>query len=259
MRILFVGDVVGKPGRRAIARLLPDLISDNDVDLVIANGENAAGGYGLTGELIEELKGLGIDCITSGNHLWDRRQIESLLETEERVLRPANYPPGTPGRGWGIFTARDGTEVGVLNLMGRVFMRSIDCPFRSADQELALLSQRVRVTVVDFHAEATSEKVAIGWYLDGRVSAVVGTHTHIQTSDARILPEGTAYITDVGMTGPFDSVIGMKKEQALRRFLTQLPSRFEVASQDVRLNGLLISLSAETGLAERVEAIDMPI
>ncbi|KPK66475.1 metallophosphoesterase [candidate division TA06 bacterium SM1_40] len=259
MRVLFVGDIVGKPGRKAVARLLPDLISEQGVDLVIANGENAAGGYGLTGQVIEELVHLGIDCITSGNHLWDRREIVSLLDTEERVLRPANYPPGTPGRGWGIFTGRSGIRVGVVNLMGRVFMRDLDCPFRTADQVLEKLTGSVQLTIVDFHAEATSEKMAMGWYLDGRVSAVVGTHTHIQTCDAQILSRGTGYITDVGMTGPFDSVIGMKKELALRRFLTQLPTRFEVASSDVRLNGLLLSLSEETGLAERVELLDIAL
>jgi metallophosphoesterase (TIGR00282 family) len=259
VKLLFIGDVVGKPGRRAVAAFLPDLISEHDVELVVANGENAAGGYGLTGTVIEELTDLGIDCITTGNHLWDRREVMSILEKEQRVLRPANYPPGVPGLGWNIFTGRHGTQVAVLNLMGRVFMKDIDCPFRTADAELERLSSRASVIIVDFHAEATSEKMAMGWYLDGRVSAVVGTHTHIQTSDARILTGGTAYITDVGMTGPFDSVIGMRKELALKRFLTQLPARFDVASSDVRLNGLLLDIAPDTGLAEKVESLDLAL
>jgi metallophosphoesterase (TIGR00282 family) len=242
VNILFVADVVGKPGRRAIAGIVPSLIAKYHLKLCIANGENAAGGFGLTEGVVRELCKNGVDVITSGNHLWDKREILSLLDQESCLLRPANYPPQVPGCGGAVFQTHHGVPVGVLNLQGRVFMTSTDCPFRVADRELEILREHTKVIIVDVHAEATSEKMAVGWYLDGRVSAVIGTHTHVQTADERILPGGTAYITDAGMTGPHDSVIGIKKKPVLDRFLTQLPSRFETATGDVKLCGVIVDV-----------------
>ncbi|MEW6335280.1 MAG: TIGR00282 family metallophosphoesterase, partial [Thermodesulfobacteriota bacterium] len=212
MKILFIGDIVGKPGRRAVRELLPGIVEDHRIDLVIANCENAAAGFGVTGEVIEELQDCRIDVLTSGNHIWDKKEILEIIEGCDRLLRPANYPAGAPGRGCLVMTAPGGLRVGVINLAGRVFMHPLDCPFRTADREIGTLKSRADVIIVDMHAEATSEKIAMGWYLDGRVGAVVGTHTHVQTADERILPGGTGYITDAGMTGPFDSVIGIRRE-----------------------------------------------
>src|SRR5436190_21607255 len=232
MNILFVGDVVGSPGRRALDRALSPLIDRKKVDFTIVNVENAAGGFGLTLELFEELSKLPIDVFSSGNHIWDKKEIYAALDSSDRLLRPANYPPGNPGRGSTVQSTASGVPVGVLNLQGQVFMPAhADSPFRVADEELARAGD-VKVIFVDMHAEATSEKAAIGWYLDGRVSAVVGTHTHIPTADETILPGGTAYQTDAGMTGPFMSVIGAMKEIAIRRFLTQIPDKLEPASLD---------------------------
>jgi len=257
MNILFIADIVGRPGRRAISGLLPDVIEKHDVHVCVANGENAAGGFGLTETIVRELHQCGVDVITSGNHLWDRKEIIPLLDEDPFLLRPANYPPEVPGCGTAIFEPPGGPPVGVLNLQGRVFISPIDCPFRVADRELGYLKERTRIILVDVHAEATSEKIALGWYLDGRVSAVVGTHTHVQTADERILPGGTAYITDAGMTGPHDSIIGVKKKAVLERFLTQLPTHFETATSDVRLCGVLIKVDQDSGRAIEIDRINI--
>ncbi len=256
MRILFVGDVVGRQGRRVLATRLSGLRRAHGVDVVIANGENSAGGMGLTPEAATELFAAGVDALTGGNHIWHHREAYDLLDSEPRVLRPANYPPGVPGRGAAVVKTPSGHQIGVLNLQGRVFMQEIDDPFRTGRQQAAVLRGAVPVVIVDFHAEATSEKVAMGWYLDGRVSAVIGTHTHVQTADERILPEGTAYITDVGMTGPRDGVIGMSREGILERFLTQLPVRFQVASGPVQVNAALIDI-ADDGRASSIERVSL--
>jgi metallophosphoesterase (TIGR00282 family) len=255
MNVLFVGDVIGKPGRQVLGELLPGIRQKHGIDLVVANGENAAGGTGLTRDVADELFSLGVDCLTSGNHLWDKKEIIPHLDSEPRILRPANYPPGVPGFGYGVFEARDRTRVGIVNLLARVFIREVDCPFRVAETVIERLARETRVIVVDVHGEATAEKIALGWFLDGRVSAVLGTHTHVQTADERVLPRGTAYITDVGMTGPFDSVIGMCTDRVLERFRTQLPVRFEVASGDVRLNAVVVEIASETGRAVRIERL----
>jgi len=257
MNILFIADIVGRPGRKTVSGLLPDLIEQNDVSVCIANGENAAGGFGLTEPIVRELHQSGVDVITSGNHLWDRKEIIPLLDEDPFLLRPANYPPEAPGCGTAIFEPPGGPAVGVLNLQGRVFISPIDCPFHVADRELARLKENTNIILVDIHAEATSEKIALGWYLDGRVSAVVGTHTHVQTADERILPKGTAYITDAGMAGPHDGVLGMKKEQVLKRFLTQLPTHFETATFDVKLCGVLIRVDQDSGHAIEIRRLSM--
>lgn len=260
MRILFVGDIVGSPGRRAVQELVPRLVDRHLVDLVVANGENAAGGIGITPQVAEELLNLGVDVLTSGNHIWKHKEIVPYLEESERLLRPANYPPGTPGRGWTVVETAAGRRVAVLNLEGRVFMSPLECPFRTADRLLAELPQDVVAVIVDFHAEATSEKQALGYYLDGRVSALIGTHTHVQTADERVLPGGTGYITDVGMTGPLNGVIGMKKEIILERFLSQRPQPFKVAAAQVQLQGVLLELTDDgrcrtlTRLQEAIKA-----
>jgi len=255
VRILFIGDIVGKPGRQAVSRELHRLVDRHLVDLVIANGENAAGGFGITEETAKDLYGCGIHLLTSGNHIWDKKDALDFIDREKNLLRPANYPQGVPGRGSGVVTTAAGIRIGVLNLEGRVFMNNIECPFRTADREVALLRQETTVILVDFHAEATSEKIALGWYLDGRVSAVIGTHTHVQTADERLLPGGTAYISDAGMTGAFDSVIGVRKEEPIERFLTQLPVKFEVAKNNLRLNGVVIEVDESSGTALGIERI----
>jgi metallophosphoesterase (TIGR00282 family) len=229
LKILFIGDIVGRPGRQMVARHLASLVDRHLLDLVIANAENAAAGFGVTADVVAELLDAGIDVLTTGNHVWDKKESLPILEQEPRLLRPANYPPGLPGRGWGVFRTSAGVPVGVVNLEGRVFMSNLDCPFRSADAILEEFPGKPPVVLVDFHAETTSEKGALGAYLDGRVSAVLGTHTHVQTADERLMPGGTAFISDVGMTGSRDSVIGIRKELSVERFLTQLPVRFEVA------------------------------
>jgi len=252
VKVLFVGDVVGKPGRRAVAALLPGLVDRHRVDFTIVNVENSAGGFGVTPGVLAELDDLPIDCMTSGNHVWDKREGISLLE-DGRVLRPANYPAGAPGGGLAVGETAAGIPVAVLNLEGRVFMKPLDSPFEVADRLLAGLDESVRVIVVDFHAEATSEKQALGFHLDGRVSAVLGTHTHVPTADERILPGGTAFQSDAGMTGPYDSVIGMRTEKVLHRFLRQTPGAFEVAKRDVRLAATLIDVDPATGRASGIE------
>ncbi len=255
MRLLMIGDVVGRPGRQAVKDNITGLISEFKVDITVANGENSAGGNGLTREVGRELLAMGIDVITMGNHVWNHKEIFNYISQEKRIVRPANYPPGAPGLGVNVFIAGNGASVAVMNLSGRVFMPELDCPFRKVDDMLASLDKQVRVVLLDFHAEASSEKVAMGWYLDGRVSAVCGTHTHVQTADERILPGGTAYITDVGMTGPRDSVIGVKKELVIEKFITQLPRRFEVANSSYQLNAVLVEVDEITGRATEIRRI----
>ena len=255
MKILFVGDVIGKPGRRIAADLLPALVDRHRADYVIVNVENSAGGFGVTPSILEELDRLSIDVYTSGNHIWDKKEGVALLDREPRLLRPANYPEGNPGTGLHVGETAAGIRVATINLQGRVFMPPLESPFEVADRLLAELDPEIRVIVVDFHAEATSEKVAMGFHLDGRVSAVLGTHTHVPTADERILPQGTALQTDVGMTGPYESVIGMRQDRVVERFLTQLKTPFEVAKRDVRLAGLLIDIDEATGRAREVERL----
>ncbi|MFH1314656.1 MAG: TIGR00282 family metallophosphoesterase [Candidatus Eisenbacteria bacterium] len=255
--VLFIGDIIGRQGRLAVGRVLSGIKADFNIDFVIANCENVAGGFGLTVKLADELTELGIDVITSGNHIWDRREVVPHLDSMVNVLRPLNYPKGVPGRGWGIYETGDGLKVCVINLLGRVFMRAIDCPFRIVDDLLKEINPMV--TIVDIHAEATSEKIAMGWYLDGRASAVVGSHTHVQTADERVLPGGTAYITDAGMTGPFDSVIGVDKRVIIERFLTGIPSRFDAATGDVRFSGVVISIDRKSRKARSIERIHRPV
>ena len=254
MRILFLGDIVGNPGRRALKTFLPELLEAFKPDFVIGNAENAAGGYGLTEKIAEELFGLGLDLLTSGNHIWKREFLPYLSRTE-RVLRPANYPEGAPGRGYTLLEKK-GLRLGVINLEGRIFMRPLECPFRTAERLAKELRKETPCLLVDFHAEATSEKIALGWWLDGRVSALLGTHTHVQTADERILPRGTAYISDVGMCGLADGVIGMRQEQALEMYLTQVPRKLEVPkSGRVKLEGVFLEIEPQTGLALRIERL----
>jgi 2',3'-cyclic-nucleotide 2'-phosphodiesterase len=255
IRILFIGDIVGRPGRELIRRGLSTLLDYHQIDLVIGNVENAAAGFGITREIGDELLDRGLDVMTSGNHIWDRKEAIDYIGAESRLLRPANFPAGVPGNGSYLARTSGGVSVGVVNVMGRVFMVSIDDPFAVVLKQIEALKQRARVIFVDFHAEATSEKVAMGWHLDGKVTAVVGTHTHIQTADDRILPRGTAYLTDVGMTGPHDSIIGVDIEAALGRFLTGMPARFETAEGNPRLNAVIIEADDETGRAVDIERI----
>jgi metallophosphoesterase (TIGR00282 family) len=255
--VLFVADIFGSPGRRAVRDLVPDLVASMGVDFLVANVENAAAGFGVTKDILDELKSLGIECMTSGNHIWDRKEALPLLDSEPLLLRPHNYPPGVPGSGSKVFPTRAGGKVGVLNLMGRVYMRELECPFRTADREVERLRGETPVVLVDFHAEATAEKIALAHYLDGRVSAILGTHTHVQTADERILPKGTGFICDTGMTGPHDSVIGVQKEQAIRKFLTQLPTRFEPASGGVLLQGVQLDLDETTGRCRHIERVSV--
>jgi 2',3'-cyclic-nucleotide 2'-phosphodiesterase len=255
IKILFIGDIIGKPGRQAVSRELDRLVDHHSIDLVIANGENAAGGFGLTSDVTKELFDLGIHCLTSGNHIWDKKEQVSQVLADPRILRPANYPPGVAGVGSAIFTTPGGVKVALLNLEGRVFMKNLDCPFRTADREIELLKKETAIIFVDFHAEATSEKAALGWYLDGRASCVIGTHTHVQTADERILTNGTAFMSDAGMTGSFDSVIGIGKDEAIRKFMTQLPVKFEIPKKDIRLNGVVVGIDETTGKALSIERI----
>jgi len=255
MKILFIGDTVGKAGRSIVHQYLKELQETMAVDLTILNCENAAAGFGVTPRIADELFDWGIDVLTSGNQIWDKKEIMPYLSTNSRLLRPANYPEDNPGRGMTILKTRSGEEAAVLNLQGRVFMPPTDDPFRVADAELAKIPNHIKVIFVDMHGEATSEKVAMGWYLDGRVSAVVGTHTHIPTADETILPGGTAFLTDVGMAGPFHSVIGVIKEEVIRRFLTSIPDKFEAASLDARLNAVFVDVDSATGKARSIERI----
>jgi len=252
MNILFIGDIFASPGRRILAEQLPRVVADEQIDLTLANAENAAGGFGITPLVAEELFATGIDVLTSGNHIWDKREILDYLSVQPRLLRPANYPDGLPGQGLVVVTSTSGVACAVINLQGRTHMPPTDCPFRKADEILASLDAAVKVRIVDFHAEATSEKVAMGWYLDGRVSAVLGTHTHVATADARLLPQGTAYQTDVGMTGPHDSIIGVDRDVVLRRFLTGVPVRMEAAKRGAQLHAVIIDVDEQTGRARQI-------
>lgn len=255
MRVLLIGDIVGKPGRSAVKSILPSLRAELSLDLVIANGENSAGGFGITSKVAGELLQSGVDLITSGNHIWDQKEIIPYLDTELPVLRPLNYPPGTPGRGYAIVG-----NVMVVNLIGRVFVGNFDCPFRGIDRLLDEMSDVPPVVIVDFHAEATAEKVAMGWYLDGRVSAVVGTHTHVATADTMILTKGTGYVSDLGMVGTVQSVIGSETEDALARFLTQAPKRLRVATKGPKkFNSVLIDIDDSTGTAKSIQRVDREI
>lgn len=254
MNVLFIGDIVGKPGRQAVQAFLKSLKSEYAIDLTIANGENAAGGNGLTKDVAQELFGYGIEFMTMGNHVWDKREIMNYIEEEMRIVRPANYPVGAPGKGYSIIRVQ-GVKLGIINLSGRVFMQPLDDPFSMATRLAETIRQETPNILLDFHAEATSEKIALGWFLDGKVSAVLGTHTHVQTADERLLPHGTAYITDVGMTGPRDSVLGVKKELIINRFLTQLPAKFEVAEGVLQLNAVVIDLDETSGRARSITRI----
>jgi metallophosphoesterase (TIGR00282 family) len=257
-RLLFIGDIVGKPGRELVRRGLTALVAHRQVDLVIANGENAAAGFGITPDIADDLFSYGVHVITGGNHSWDKREILTYIPDHPRLLRPANFPGAAPGSGRVVVTAANGARVGVVNVMGRVFMAQLDDPFRVVLEQIdAARSEGAHVVFVDFHAEATSEKVAMGWHLDGRVAAVVGTHTHVATADARLLLNGTAYMTDVGMTGPHDSVIGVDRRAIIQRFLTGLPQRFDTATENPRLNAVLVTADETTGSAMSIERIGM--
>src|SRR5215475_1952319 len=257
MRVLFIGDIVGAPGREIVRERLTDLVSTEKLDLVVANGENSAAGFGITPRIAEELFGYGIDVLSGGNHSWDKREILEFMPHEPRLLRPANFPEGAPGRGVYVGTARNGVKYAVINVQGRVFLPAIDDPFRKTDELLAKLPADVSFVLVDMHAETTSEKIALGWYLDGRVTAVVGTHTHVTTADDRVLPGGTAYITDVGMTGPHDSVIGVERSAVVQRFLTAMPQRFETATENPRLNAVLINADETSGRAAGITRLSL--
>jgi metallophosphoesterase (TIGR00282 family) len=252
MNILFIGDIVGRPGRELVRKGLRSLIDHYSVDLTIANAENAAAGFGVTKDIGDSLLEYGVDVMTSGNHIWDKKEVIGYIASEPRLLRPANYPAGTPGRGSYLAQTGDGRAVGVINVMGRVFMTPIDDPFAVVLREIEAMRHKARVIVVDFHAEATSEKIAMGWHLDGKATLVVGTHTHVQSADERILPNGTAYMTDAGMTGPHDGIIGMEREPSLARFLYGMPSKLEPASANPRLNGILVGVDEKSGRAASV-------
>ena len=255
MKLLFIGDIVARPGRELVKRGLPGLVRTYDIDMVLANGENAAGGAGITREISDELFGAGIDVMTSGNHIWDKREVMDFIDRQPRLVRPANYPAGAPGAGSYVWE-RDGVAVGVINVMGRVFMTPLDDPFVAVNEQLARVrAAGASIVFVDFHAEATSEKLAMGWFLDGRVTAMVGTHTHVQTADERVLPGGTAYLTDVGMTGPHDGVIGMDRASIIARFTTGLPARFEPATGDSRLHAVIVTAEPSTGRALGIERL----
>lgn len=258
MKVLFIGDIMGEPGRRAVTRVLPRVVAQQGVDLVIGNAENAAGGFGITPDIAAELFDLGLAAITLGNHAWDKKETIDYIQREPRLLRPANYPEGVPGRGSVIVETPAGVPLGIVQVMGRVFMPTLDCPFQAARREIQQLKGRTRAIIVDMHAEASSEKMAMGHFLDGDVTAVVGTHTHVPTADEQILPKGTAYLTDIGMTGPVHSVIGIKKELAIQKFLTQMPARFEVAPGPAVFSSVLVELDDRLGKAIAIQRIRLP-
>ncbi|MBC8386788.1 MAG: TIGR00282 family metallophosphoesterase [Actinobacteria bacterium] len=261
MKILFLGDIFGKPGRICTSKELKNIVEKNLIDVVIANGENTAGGLGISPGICDSLFKMGIDVVTSGNHIYKKKEIYNYIDTEPRLLKPANYPPNTPGNGLYILSNRStgGEKVAIINICGRVFIENFDCPFRCIDKLLDDIKNEVKIIIVDFHAEVTSEKVAMGWYLDGRVSAVIGTHTHVQTADERILPKGTAYITDVGMVGPRDSVIGVRKDLIMKRFVTLIPQKFIVAKDDNWINGVIIEIDESSGRAISIVRINLSI
>jgi metallophosphoesterase (TIGR00282 family) len=257
LNVLFVGDIIGRPARKAVAKHLPGLMAEHDVSFCVANAENAAGGKGLTRKVAAELYDAGVDVLTLGNHAWANKEIFDFIDEDDRVVRPENFPPGAPGRGFGVYTSSTGIRVAVLQLQGRVFMDAIDCPFRAADRVLER-EALPPVRIVDFHADATSEKSALGWHLDGRVSAVIGTHTHVPTADERLLPGGTAYVTDVGMVGSFDSIIGVEAEPVVYRFITKMPRRHTVVAGGIRLCGAVITIDPETGRPASIRRITVP-
>src|SRR5215213_10036012 len=257
MRILFIGDIFGKPGREIVRRAVPALIERESLDFVIANVENSAAGFGVTGDIAETILGYGVDAMTTGNHVWDKKEVLDYIPGQAKLLRPANFPAGAPGRGSYLGKTRSGESIGVINVMGRVFMAPLDDPFAVVLKEIEGLRGKARVIVVDFHAEATSEKIAMAWHLDGRATAVLGTHTHVQTADERILPKGTACLTDVGMTGPHDSIIGVTVEAALARFLNGMPSRFESATGPGRLNAVIVTADPGSGKATAIERLNL--
>ena len=254
MNLLIIGDIVGRPGRQAVRNFLPDIVRQYNIEFIIANAENASGGRGLTREVMNELLGAGIDVLTMGNHVWDNKEIFSFIDEEPRLIRPANYPPPCPGQGYHVYQAGFNQRIAVINVSGRVFMPALDCPFRTTEQILADLPE-VDYIIIDFHAEATSEKQAFGYYFDGKVSAVVGTHTHVQTADERIMPDGTAYITDLGMTGPIESVLGMDRQVVINKFLLQRPVRFEVAKDPSQLQGVVLELDEQTRRVAQIKRI----
>jgi metallophosphoesterase (TIGR00282 family) len=256
-RVLFIGDIVGRPGRTLVRRGLAAIVAHQRIDLVIANVENAAAGFGVTPDIADDLTELGVDVMTGGNHIWDKKEILPYFADHPRLIRPANYPDGAPGAGRYVARARNGVPVAVINVMGRVFMTALDDPFRSASAEIDAVGDGARLIIIDVHAEATSEKIAMGWHLDGRAAAVVGTHTHVQTADERLLPQGTAYITDVGMTGPHDSVIGVERSAILQRFRTALPQRFETATENPRLNAVIVTADEGTGRASAIDRLTL--
>ena len=255
MRILVIGDIVGEPGRNIIRDLLPLLKEEEKIDFVIANGENAAGGSGITPKITQELLAYGIDVITTGDHIWKRKEVLEIIDREPRLLRPANYPSGAPGKGSVIVTASNNVKVGVINLVGRIFMEPLECPFRIGEEETERISKSTKNIIVDIHAEATSEKIALGYFLDGKVSAVIGTHTHVQTADEKILPKGAAYITDIGMTGSSSSVLGREVEPIIKRFLTGLPAHFDVAKENPVISGVILEINPETGQTTKIQRI----
>jgi metallophosphoesterase (TIGR00282 family) len=257
MKALFIGDIVGKVGRSAVKALLPRLIDKYKTDIVIANGENIAGGFGLTEALVTELYKAGVHIITTGNHVWDKKEFLNYISKDNRVIRPVNYPPGVPGYGSVLYDLQDGTKIAVMNVSGRVFMSNMDCPFRSAKSELSYLLKETNIIIIDFHAEATSEKIAFAYFVDGKASAVVGTHTHVQTADEKILPNGTAYITDVGMTGASNSVLGIEIDQIIHRFLTGIPARFETAHGEGILSAVVIEINNDTGRSTAIHRLQL--
>jgi 2',3'-cyclic-nucleotide 2'-phosphodiesterase len=258
MNLLFIGDIVGRPGRDLVTRGLTGVVAAHDIDFVIANAENAAAGFGITREIGDQLLKDGVDVMTSGNHIWDKKEALAYIALEPRLLRPANYPLGAPGHGAYVATARNGVRVGIVNVMGRVYLANIDDPFTTAAREVARLkAEGAQLVFVDMHAEVTSEKIAMGWHLDGQATAVVGTHTHVQTADERVLPNGTAYLTDVGMTGPHDGVIGVEKAAVLSKFLTALPARFETATGDPKLHAVIISADPASGRASAITRLSL--
>src|SRR4030042_482057 len=257
MKVLFIGDIVGRVVRVTTRALLPAIVDRYKIDFVIANGENAAGGFGITDKLVTEILSCGIHIITTGNHVWDKKEFITQITKEDRVLRPLNYPPGVPGYGSILYTHPNGEKVAVINISGRVFMSNFDCPFRTGKKEVERLANLTKIIIVDFHAEATSEKIAFGYFMDGKVSAVIGTHTHVQTADEKILPGGTAYITDVGMTGPYNSIIGIEKEQIIQRFLTNMPTRFETAKGDGIFSAIVLEIDDKTGKCTALQRLQL--
>jgi metallophosphoesterase (TIGR00282 family) len=257
MKVLFIGDIVGKVGRNTTKALLPTIVNRYKVDFIIANGENAAGGFGLTDRIVSEILTFGVHVITTGNHVWDKKEFVTQISKEDKVLRPLNYPPGVPGFGSIIYPLKNGTKVAVINISGRVFMSNMDCPFRTAENEVEKIGKITKMIAIDFHAEATSEKIAFGYFMDGKASAVIGTHTHVQTADEKIFPGGTAYITDVGMTGPDNSIIGIEKEQVIHRFLTNIPVRLEPAKGEGIFSAVVFEIDEKSGKSTAIQRLQL--